>query len=185
MKIYFYTENFALNINAFDVFVFDSDSEQLNLIPRGSESQSRLQWLSKHEAPNEINKAGISTSGASGAKAYLSFKILTDQCAPKSGRARLIFGSTDEVWFTGTLEKSINAMLKGIHELLKECSLTIPPERMQCIKKELESTYLRLNKKVPFVKKTIGLVLITAGVIMLAKSNQTDMLPNGEKMKTT
>lgn len=182
MDIYLYTENFETQ--DFDVFVFDSNSKLLNRIPKGPDAQSRLKWLSEHEDPKDINSDGISTCGGSGAKAYLSFKILIDQSAPKSGRTRLIFGSTESVWFTWQL-KNIESILEGIKALLKECSLTIPQQRMQCLQKDLEKSYQSINtKKLPFRKKIVGFGLLVAGGIILAKSDRTDNLPNGEDSKT-
>ena len=182
MNIYLYTENFETQ--DFDVFVFDSKSKLLNRMPTGPDTQSRFKWLSEHEAPNDINSDGISTYGYSSAEAYLSFKIQIDQYAPKSGRTRLIFGSTESVLFTWHL-KNIESILEGIKALLKECSLTIPQQRMQCLQKDLEKSYQSINTWWrPFIKKTVGFGLLVAGGIILAKSNRTDNLPNGENSKT-
>ena len=176
MNIYLYTENFETQ--GFDIFVFDSKSKLLTRIPHGPDSQSRLKWLSEHEAPEEI-KDGISTWGSSGAKAFLSFKIQIDQLAP-SGRTRLIFGTTESVWITSQLEESIDFILMGIDALLKECSLTIPLQRMQRLQKCLERNYQNINAiKKTFQKKAFGVGLLVAGSIMLAKSNHPANLPNG------
>ena len=183
MNIYLYTENFETQ--DFDVFVFDSKSKLLKRMPTGPDTQSRFKWLSEHEAPEDINSDGISTCGGSGVKAYLSFKIRIDQHAPKSGRTRLIFGSTESVWFTWHLKENIESIIEGIKILLKECSLTIPQQRMQCLQKDLEKSYQSINtKKMPFINKVVGVALLVAGGMTLAKSNRTDNLPNGENSKT-
>ena len=177
MNIFLYTENFETQ--DFDVFSFDSNNGRLNQIPGGPKSQGLLKWISEREAPNEPNGDGISTWGASGIKAFLSFKIQIDQCAPKSGRTRLIFGTTEDVFFTGKLKDGIDFILMGINALLKERSLTIPSQRMQCLQTSLERNYQEINaKKIPFIKKAVGIGLLVAGSVMLIKGSQTDNKPD-------
>ena len=166
MNIYLYTQNFETE--DFDIFVFDSDKRVLNRMPNGPDSQTRLKWLSEHEDPNEINGEGISIAGGSGIKAYLSFKIQIDQCAPGSERTQLIFGCTDEVMNTSKLKESINSILDGIHEVLKECSFTIPSQRMHCLRKSLESKCQEISNK--RTKTAVAVGLITVGVVTLAKT---------------
>ena len=166
MNIYLYTENFETQ--DFDVFVFDSKSKLLKRMPTGPDTQSRFKWLSEHEAPEDINSDGISTCGSSGVKAYLSFKIQIDQCAPGSERTQLIFGCTDEVMNTSKLKESINSILDSIHEVLKECSFTIPSQRMHCLRKSLESKCQEISNK--RTKTAVAVGLITVGVVTLAKT---------------